>query len=180
MLLITVLQTVFLMATCVLANIKVTTSHNNDINREADSGAWFGTFNWPWNETPSIPGPSEESWHMSIGEYSRKSTELSGLAEKVGWGQNTATLKQLSNHDREWHTGTGIRFLASSWPQTDTSSLLGRPKEAGCEHHNTTASKSVTMVTKEGKSLIGVVVENPPIETDMDMAEAEEASGMVG
>lgn len=46
--------------------------------------------------------------------------------------------------------------------------------------NDTTMSKPAMMVTQEGTSTIGGMIENPPIERDTDMAEVSEAGGVVG
>ena len=68
----------------------------------------------------------------------------------------------------------GIRFLASNWPQNDTSGTPGLLKEAEreCQQHDATTSKLATMATQEGNSPIGGTIGKTPSERDMDMAEA--------
>jgi len=51
--------------------------------------------------------------------------------------------------------------------------------EAEFVRRHAATSILATMVTQEGKSPIGGMIERPPIERDMDMPEAGEAAGMV-
>lgn len=47
-------------------------------------------------------------------------------------------------------------------------------------HDNVTLSKPAMIATQEGNSLIGGMIEGPPVERDIDLAEEDETSGAAG
>jgi len=59
-------------------------------------------------------------------------------------------------------------------------STPGKLKEAECERHQAMSGKPAMIATQEGHSFIGGMIEKHSVESDRDMAEAGDASGMAG
>jgi len=67
--------------------------NDNDNKKEVESGNRFPTSNWPWNQTPSTPGPSEESGCVSRKRTSTETHAIEWIPEKSWQRSKTETSK---------------------------------------------------------------------------------------